>query len=159
MVTLGMLRGGQGGRLSELGSLPDEELALVRPVVNPAFEIVVEEDSVCGRYEKNGKVIRLFSTEETEKLMTFNLFNGQMTLGQIGRRVAQEFGWEEARGFAHARGFFLTLVGHLVCLPENPPALGEPVRSQPLDVSMGEAEGAGARLGKGRTNDVRSRRP
>ena len=126
IVTLGMLRGGRGGRLSELADLPDEQLALIKPVVNPAFEIQVEEDDVLGRHKETGVVLRLFSVEERERLAAFNLFNGKRNLGQVGRLLAEELGWDEARGFAQACEVFLSLVSHLVCLPKEPPALDEP---------------------------------
>ena len=40
--------------------------------------------------------------------------------GEIGSRLAQEMGWDEARSFAHARDLFLSLVQHVVCVPKNP---------------------------------------
>jgi hypothetical protein len=124
-VTLGMLRGGQGGRLSELDSLTDEELAGVTPIVNPAYEILVEDDCVWGRHKPTGTAFRLFSVEERENLFTFNLFNGICSLGEAGRLLSQEMGWDEAQGFSHAREFFLSLVSHLVCLPKDPPLAPE----------------------------------
>jgi hypothetical protein len=122
-VTLGMFRGGQGGRLSELEALPDDQLARVTPVVNPAYEILVEEDCVWGKHKRTGTAFRLFSVEERENLITFNLFNGIHSLGEAGRLLSQEMGWEEALGFRHARELFLSLVSHLVCLPKDPPIL------------------------------------
>jgi hypothetical protein len=116
-----MLRGGQGGRLSELGSLPDEKLALLKPIVNPAYEILVEEDCVWGRYKSTGAVIRLFGLEERESLLAFNMFDGKHSLDQIGKRLAQEMDWDEARGFAHARDLFLFAANYLVCVPQGPP--------------------------------------
>jgi hypothetical protein len=141
VVTLGMLRGGLGCRLSELGALPDDQLAQLKPVVNPAFEILIEEDCVWGRHRKTGAIVRLFSMEERENLLSFNLFDGIHDLGQAGQRLAQEMGWEEARAFAHAKEFFLYLVGKLVCVPKDPPSLMESIRRRPPEVTMGEGEG------------------
>lgn len=120
-VTLGMLRGWQGGRLSELGSLPDQKLALLKPIVNPDYEIVVEEDCVWGRYRSTGATIRLFDLEERASLLAFNMIDGKHSLGQIGRHLALEMGWAEARGFAYARDLFLFAASRLVCVPKNPP--------------------------------------
>jgi hypothetical protein len=138
IVTLGMLRGGRGGRLAELADLPDEQLALIKPVVNPAFEIHVEEDYVLGRHKETGVVLRLFSVEERERLAVFNLFNGKRNLGQVGRLLAEELDWDEAWGFTQACEVFLSLVSHLVCIPKEPPALDEPqLRESPKGKAKG----------------------
>jgi hypothetical protein len=121
LVTLGMLRGGEGARLCELEDLPDEQLALVRPIVNPACEILIEEDWLCGRYRGTENPRTCFSLEETENLAAFNLFSGQLSLGDIGRRLAEEMGWDEAKGFAHAKGLFLSLASKGICTPRDPP--------------------------------------
>ena len=120
-VTLGMLRGGQGGRLSELSSLPDEKLALLKPIVNPDYETLVQEDSVWGRHKSTGATLRLFGLQERESLLVFNMFDGKHTLGQIGKRLAQDIDWDEARGFARARDLFLFAANRLVCVPQDPP--------------------------------------
>ena len=121
LVTMGMLRGGQGGRLSELGDLPGEQLALVRPVLNPDCEILVEENWLCGRLRGAKTSRRLFSMEEREKLVVFNLFSGQLSLGDIGQRLAEEMDWADARGIAHAKSLFLSLARHGICTPKDPP--------------------------------------
>jgi hypothetical protein len=120
LVTLGMTRGGLGCRLSELGSLPNGQLACVRPMINFACEILVDEDQVWARDLKAGSIVRLFSVDEREKLLVFNLFDGEHNLAEIGGRLAQEMDWDEARAFACARELFLDLVGCLVCLPREP---------------------------------------
>ena len=127
IVTLGMLRGGRGGRLSELADLPDEQLALIKPIVNRAFEIHVEGDRVLGKHKETGIVLELFSVEEGERLAAFNLFDGKRNLGQIGMLLSEELGWDESRAFAEARELFLSLVSHLVCVPKEPPSLDGPV--------------------------------
>jgi hypothetical protein len=116
-----MLRGGQGGRLSELGSLPDEQLAQLKPILNPAYEILVEENGVWGRYRDTGALIRLFGLEEKKNLLAFNMFNGKHTLGQIGEQLAREMGWDGARGFLQARDLFLFAASWLVFVPKDPP--------------------------------------
>jgi hypothetical protein len=121
LVTIDLARGGQGARLSELGELPDEQLALVRPILNPACEILVEEDWVCAKHRGAGTPIKLFSLDQEANLAVFNLFGGQLSLGDIGQQLAQEMGWEPARGFDHARGLFLSLASRRVCLPKDPP--------------------------------------
>jgi hypothetical protein len=135
-VTLGMLRGGQGGRLSELGNLPEQKLALLKPIVNPAYEILVEEDSVWGRYKSTGATIKLFDLEERESLLAFNMFDGKHNLGQIGRQLAQEMGWPEAAGFVYAKDLFIFAAGYLICVPKDPPLS--------LDTDLDGSEGQGS---------------
>ena len=123
-VLLGLFKGGQGGRLSDLSALPDDQLALISPIVNPDCEIFVDQGHVCSRFKRTQAAQQLFPMER-EYLAAFNLFNGQYTLGEIGVRLSQEMGWEEARGFAHARDLFLSLVRRLVCVPKDPPEADE----------------------------------
>lgn len=106
-------------RLSELGSLPDEQLAVIVPVLNPAFEVYVEHDHLWARDEQTGSRFEEFPVVN-ENTLTFSMFDGTRNLGEIGKRVALEMGWDEAKGFAHARGLFLSLASHLVCVPQNP---------------------------------------
>jgi hypothetical protein len=89
--------------------------------VNPACEILIEKDWLCGRYGGTEGPRRCFSLEEKENLVAFNLFSGQLSLGDIGRRLAGEMGWDEARGFAHAKGVFLSLASQGICTPRDPP--------------------------------------
>jgi hypothetical protein len=119
LVIRDSVRGKPGFRLAGLSELPDERLAPIRPIVNPQYEILVEGEYVCCRAREKGETRRLFGTQK-ENVFAFNHFNGQHTLGTIGARLAQEMGWEEAQGFAHARDLFLALVERLVCVPEGP---------------------------------------
>jgi hypothetical protein len=143
IVTLDMSRGGRGGRLSDLGKLSDDELARIKPLVNPAYEILVQDDQVWARYRATDKVVRLFAAEEKANLVTFNLFDGRHSLGEIGKRLAKEMGWDMAQGFAHTRDLFLTLVSHLVCLPKDPPPDGQSPKSDAVEKSLpsNQAEG------------------
>jgi hypothetical protein len=121
IVTLGMLRGGEGCRLSELESLPDEQLASIKPIINPAFEISVEAEHVLARYKKTGATVPLFAVDETAALTAFNLFDGRHTLDEAGARLADQMDWDRGAGFAYARDFFLQLVENLICVPKGPP--------------------------------------
>jgi hypothetical protein len=122
LVIHGSVKGGQGGRLSELGSLSDEQLAGLKPVVSQDCEILVDQDHVWAKYElKEQSPVRLFSIEEEGQLMAFNMFNGLHTLGEIGSHLAQEMAWDESTAFAYVRDLFLTLVERAVCHPKDPP--------------------------------------
>ena len=125
VVTLGMMRGGLGCRLSDLQDLPDDQLSTLKPVVNPAFEIQVKDDNVQARYKKTGATVHLFAVSETAALTSFNLFDGRHTLGEAGASVAKQMGWDSSAGFAYARDLFLQLVADLVCVPRDPPQLAE----------------------------------
>jgi hypothetical protein len=112
------LKGDRNLALSELGNLPDEQLAVLRPMILPAFSIYVDGERVVGRHKETGVVIDLFPAEK-EGVLTLNQFNGKVTLGAAGGRLAQHMGWDEAQGFAYVKDLFLSLVGHLVCIPQN----------------------------------------
>jgi hypothetical protein len=118
-VILGSFKGGLAYQLSELGSLPDDQLAQVRPVVNSDHEIFVDQGYVWSKCKKTEATLKLFPMEK-ENLVAFDLFDGRHTLGEIGERLSQEMDWDEARGFAHVRDLFLSLVSHLVCVPRGP---------------------------------------
>jgi len=120
-VFRGSVKGrGSGARLSELGSLPDEHLAQIRPVINPDSEVFTQEASVWSRSKKMGTVIQLFPTTR-ENMIVFDMFDGEHTLAEIAGRLAQEMGWDPAAAFAHTRELFLSLVQHVVCIPRDPP--------------------------------------
>ena len=125
VVTLGMMRGGLGCRLSELQDMSDEQLSGIKPVVNPAYEIQVEADHVLARYKRTGATVHLFAMEETAALTSFNLFDGRHTLDEAGADLAGQMGWDRSAGFAYARDLFLRLVADLVCIPKDPPKLME----------------------------------
>jgi hypothetical protein len=119
VVVRGTFKGGQGCRLSELGSLPDDQLAQVRPIVHPDREIFLDEGYVCSRREKAEATSKLFPAEK-ENVVVLDMFDGRHELGEIGSRLAQEMDWDEASAFAHARDLFLSLVERGVCVPRDP---------------------------------------
>jgi hypothetical protein len=123
-VIAGAFKGRQGFRLSELGSLPDSQLAQIKPIVNPEYEIFMDQGHVCSRSRRTEATLKLFPIEK-ENLVVFNMFNGRHSLAEIGERLSQEMSWDEAKGFEHARDLFLSLISHLVCVPKDPLELDE----------------------------------
>lgn len=121
IVTLGMLRGGEGGRLSELASLPDEQLAIIKPVVNPAFAIEMEGEKVLARYRETGATVPLFAVDEDAAWTALNLFDGRHTIEEVGICLSDQMVWYEDAGRVYARDLFLRLVENLVCVPKDPP--------------------------------------
>ncbi|MBN1933370.1 MAG: hypothetical protein JW934_01830 [Anaerolineae bacterium] len=119
-VFYGSVKGGRGGQLSQLRDLPDDQLAQVRPTLNPDYEIFVDQDFVCCRVRETGATRKLFQMKR-ESLAAFNQFTGRHTLTEIGAQLAQQMEWDEAAGFAYARDLFLALVDRLVCVPRDPP--------------------------------------
>jgi len=119
-VVSGLLKGGQECKLSELGALPAEMLAQVRPVVHPSCEIFVDDDAVCSRCRETDAVTRLFSVDNTARMAALGMFDGEHTLEQVGVRVAQAMDWDEDRGQACARALFVSLAERLICVPRDP---------------------------------------
>jgi hypothetical protein len=114
------LKGGRSFALSDLGDLPDEQLARLIPLVRPVFAIYVDGEQVVAQHRETGSVAGLAPSTK-ENVLALNLFSGQINLGTAGRRLAREMGWDEPRGFAHVKDLFFSLVGSLVCIPLNSP--------------------------------------
>ena len=118
-VIRGSFKGGQGCRLSELGSLPDDQLAQVRPIVNSDREMFVDQGYVCSKSKTTETISKLLPAER-ENLVVLDMFDGRHDLGEIGSHLGQEMGWDETRAFAHARDIFLSMVQRAVCVPRDP---------------------------------------
>jgi hypothetical protein len=119
VVTYDAFKGRDGFALSELGKLPDEQMARVKPILHPDCETFVEQGYVWSRCKETEATFRLFPVVRAN-MMVFERFDGQHDLGEIGEYVGREMAWEPARGFAHARKLFLLLVSRLVCVPKDP---------------------------------------
>jgi len=118
-VLSGTLKGKPAFTFSELGDLPDNQLAGLIPMILPTVAVYIDGERVVGRYKRTGTEIELFPAEK-ENVLALNQFNGKATLATAGSRLAQQMGWDEAQGFAYVKDLFLSLVGHLVCVPRNP---------------------------------------
>lgn len=103
-------------RLSELGTMPDEELADMTPAIARGCEISVRDGTVWGRPAGSDTPVPLLGTTPPE-LCVFNAMNGRWTIGEIAASVAADTGWPSGRAFAFTRGVFLHLVRLRVCAP------------------------------------------
>lgn len=119
LVTYKSIKGQPGYRLAELGTLPDEQLAQIKPIINPEYEICVENEYVCCRLQGAQTTRQLFQMNKAN-LLTFNLFNGQHNLTEISRCLSEQMGWDQDQGFAFAKAFFTALVERMVCVPQDP---------------------------------------
>jgi hypothetical protein len=115
---VGSFKGRKVCRIEELGSLADDQLAKVRPIIKADCEILVNEGHVCYRRGKTGATVQLFPNEGVKR-RAIDFFDGEHSIGQIGDALAQEMDIEQARGFACVRETFLSLVSHLVCVPRD----------------------------------------
>lgn len=121
-VMVDAFQGKQIFRLSDLENWPDEELALLKPVIRPDCQILVERNLVCVRKRGTDRLQELFPQDQPN-LIVFNGFNGRRSLAEIGRQLSREMDWEEARAFDYAKELFLHLVRQLVCIPANAPEI------------------------------------
>lgn len=119
-VMVDAFQGKQIFRLSDLENWSDEELALLKPVIHPDYQILVERNWVCARRRGTDRIQALFPQDQPN-LIVFNGFNGRHSLAEIGRQLSQDMGWEETKAFGHAKELFLHLVRQLVCIPGNVP--------------------------------------
>jgi hypothetical protein len=123
LETKDMARALQGNRsfsLWRLGELPDDELARLVPVLQPGLAVTVEGQRLVARRTSTGERLDL-APASPENVLALNLFDGRLTLGTAGRRLASQMEWDRERGFVHVRDLFLELVERLVYLPRNAP--------------------------------------
>lgn len=101
--------GGSAYKLSDLGNLPDDLLELMTPVIVPGCTITERQELMWGGFARSTRRVRLFSAASPARRVCES-FDGRTPLGVIGRRLAEETGWEPTRAFAYTRGVFLHLV-------------------------------------------------
>ena len=90
-VIQGEAEGGAGYKLAPLGSLPDEELAPLVPVVRRDCRITVGDGCVLAVLPDREAPVRLFTWEPTP-LAAFNKMNGETPLGSIGPGIGRRNG-------------------------------------------------------------------
>ncbi len=117
-VAEGKAQGGKEYKLSQLGSLPDAQLANLIPHIISGCRITSDDDSVWGQLQDNSQPKRLFSIEPAT-LFAFNLMNGRYTLHNISLCLAEEMEWPQEQAFAFVRGLFLHLVQLRFCVPQG----------------------------------------
>lgn len=125
LVASGVVHGGRECRLEDLGRLPDDELAKLRPIVHPACQIFVDGDAVWSRVRGKEEAVRLFRSDDVASRVALGMFDGERTLGEIGAGLGEALDRDEEWAFARARGLFLSLANRLICIPKDPPQIGE----------------------------------
>lgn len=121
LVTLDSAKGIKPGHsLNELADLPDDQLFMLKPVMNPRYRVFVRDGHVCVRHLENGEEYVLFPMEQ-HNLTVFNEFNGKLSLGDIRDKLVQDMAWDVERAAVHVRELFLSLATRLICFPQNPP--------------------------------------
>ena len=111
-------------RLSDLDQVPDDVMRQMAPVFNK---------DCLYRFDDNRLLIKPKETDEFQELYRFNAqemsilqqFDKQVTLAEIGRRVAQEFGQNEERAYQQVKTLFLMLAKRGLCHPAQAHELNE----------------------------------
>ncbi len=85
-------------RIADLGTLPDEILELMTPILAPHYAA-----------EPLG----------AELAAVVRAIDGRSTMRQVADRLAAEAGWDGVHAFGYARGVFLHLVSGGHCLPRG----------------------------------------
>ena len=109
-------RGEAAYRLSALGSLADERLAVVSPVPVPGCAIAEQDGFVWAHVPGVERPTKLFPVESAARSV-FNRFDGRTMLEVVARHLSAEVHWDDAKAFAYVRGVFLYLTELGVCLP------------------------------------------
>ncbi|MEO8355194.1 MAG: hypothetical protein ABI621_04720 [Chloroflexota bacterium] len=110
--------GGVVRKLEDLGTCPDEQLALITPAIATGCKIIVEGRGVYAQLPSVSQAFEIFPLD-TPAEMIFDLFDGMTTLDEMSDYLARQTNWEVSRAFAYTRGFFLWLVLAGVCLPKG----------------------------------------
>ncbi len=105
-------------RLSDLGDMPDAELAFVVPTLLPGSETVEQEGFIWGNAPGTRRGVRLFPAESAARFV-LEQFDGQRSIVDASRKLAGQLGWEKQRAFAYVRGVFLWLVLAKLCAPKG----------------------------------------
>ena len=109
-------RGKATYRLSELGSLTDEQLAPIAPMTVPGCTFVEHQRFLWADRPASGRRVRLFPLECPARL-AFDRFDGQTLIDTIADDLATETDGDKRRAFAYVRGLFLHLVTLGICVP------------------------------------------
>lgn len=116
-VAQGQAADGAAYKLSRLGTLADEQLALVRPGLAPGVSIAARDGVVYGRLAESNETRALFS-DHWLTAATLRDMDGRNALAEVASGLAARTGWPRPVAFAFARGLFLHLVEQCVCVPQ-----------------------------------------
>jgi hypothetical protein len=115
-VAEGKSQGGKAMRLAELGTIPDEHLAVIRPVIVSSCTVEESNGFAWAKLGTFGPRLKLFPLEAPARQL-FMAFDGGTSLGELAIRLAEETGWDASHARAYTRGVFLHLISRGVCLP------------------------------------------
>lgn len=112
-----------GIKLSNLGVLSDEDLKDYIPAIVKGTQISIKDNAVWALTKGAEKPVYLFHIDPVATF-TFNLINGQNTIGAIVERLQENSSIPADRAFSIVRGMFLSFVKSGICLPVNNPSAG-----------------------------------
>ncbi|NMB88139.1 MAG: hypothetical protein GYA17_07250 [Chloroflexi bacterium] len=104
-------------KIADLASLPDEELAQIRPVRQPECKISLRDGLVWARPAATLDPVVLFPVD-APALAAFNLFDGKRDLREVSQALAGPTRWPPEKCWAYTRGLFLKLANQRVCVPK-----------------------------------------
>jgi hypothetical protein len=104
-------------KLADLASLPDEDLARIRPIKAPDCTIRLRDQWVWAQPAGAAGPVALFPVD-SPALAAFNLLNGNHDLQQVCQALIDQTHWPAERCWAYTRGLFLKLVSLRVCVPK-----------------------------------------
>jgi hypothetical protein len=96
-------------RLSDLGDMPDVELARVVPAMLPGCQLAEQDGFIWGKTPGTRKGLRLFPADSPARFV-MEQFDGQRSILDASRQWIERSGWEKQRALAYVRGVFLWLV-------------------------------------------------
>jgi len=112
------VRGKPQMRLSELDQVPDEVVRQMMPVFNENHSYSIEDDRVLLKHKKTETYQEIYRLDTKERFI-LRYFEGQHTLEEIGRLVAEEFGLDEEAAYQQTKALFIFLAKHFICFPAH----------------------------------------
>ena len=109
-------RGKPQMRLSDLSQVPDELLRQMMPVLNETRSYSIEQDRVLLHHRNRETSQEVYHLNVNEHYM-LRFFDGQHSLEDIGRHVANEFGTDTENAYLEVKILFLALAKFAICHP------------------------------------------
>jgi hypothetical protein len=113
-------------RLNDLDQMPEEVMRSVTPVLNPKFPWFLHENQILVKRNGQGCWETIYEMEGMDAHI-FTYFGSGMTIDAISSRIKSTYALEAHAAYERVRELFLLLSKHMICLPEQPHDLNEPI--------------------------------
>ena len=110
-------RGVNAFKLSALGTMPDELLALMTPRPVTGCRLAEQDGVIVAYLPRADRPVTLFPAD-SPAMSVYRRFDGQTMIEVMAREMAADREWEQNKAFGYVRGVFLHLITLGVCWPK-----------------------------------------